>query len=225
MVKKDPIVGDIPTKFLKAILTIPALCCVFMILSLFGCSEGIKYKKATIKPNEFTCSNKAIVITRIGHRYKGLLSKGEVLANYDFAKANLEYTSLKTRHAYHVEAPFFQSRSDYNFLMIDPGTYVLENVSFELGNATFFSKDDGINPGTEHFLFGGFTVKPGEILYIGNINIGLEDKPEIPDVQVIDNYEQGVEAFRNKYPKFSLYPVNKRLFNTKKVLTQEDLDC
>ncbi len=89
----------------------------------------------------------------------------------------------------------------------------METISYTLGDTKFCSTLEGLNPGRENFVYGGFTVNPGEIVYIGNIDLNSDTTSRDGMIVVYDNYQEVVSAFYKKYPEFSKYPVKKQLFD------------
>lgn len=96
----------------------------------------------------------------------------------------------------------------YYVLMIDPGVYVLESMHYTLGDTSYFSTVDGLNPGREDFAYGGFVVKSGEIVYLGDINVNMSDSTSNM-LKVYDEFPKAEHYFRKQYPELSHYPIKK----------------
>jgi hypothetical protein len=63
-------------------------------------------------------------------------------------------------------------------------------------------------------LLASFTVKPGEIVYIGDINLSTSTAGMVTgniNFKIKDNYEEVVKDFKQKYPQFKNRLVVKRL--------------
>lgn len=197
---------------------------LLLLTTLTGCF-GRHYADAKVKELQFVQGNKAIIITRAAHSYKGLIFNGEVDAAYEFAKADSNYPDLKTRYSYRPPSGDMQlfglGGKQYDFLMVDPGTYVLENISYTMGDTKYFSILDGLNPGTEHFTYGGFTVKAGEIVYLGNMDIDLNVRNNTSHITTGDDYDNAVKAFLKKHPEFSTHPIRKKFLETRGTLLKQ----
>lgn len=174
---------------------------IFCLALLSGC---VKYADSSVKYPEFTKGNKSIVIMRADSRYKLLIFKGSTPVQVVIAKVDSRYPDKKTRLRYINEGALLRR----DFLMIEPGTYVLDYATYELGDTKYYTIRDGLNPGTEHFVYGGFKVKPGEIIYVGDLNFDLGKDLSIT---TIDNYDDATNAFLKKYPEFSGHKIKKQL--------------
>lgn len=194
---------------------------MIILLPLVGCG-GITYKSPAVRPQELHSGQKAIVITKASHKYKGFILSGEVPVGYRIARADTNYPELKTRHAYRsVDATSFTVwKQPYSIFMVEPGTYVVEDISYAVGDTTYSSTLDGLNPGDERFIYGGFSVKPGEIVYLGDLDINLRDQKQVK-IGVVDNYDEAVKMFHKKHPDLASKPVNKKFFNPNGSLSQQ----
>lgn len=195
--------------FFKTVLKV----CVSVPLMLIVCAcGGIKYSSHKVKLDQFQEGKKAIIITSLSSKYKGWILNGTTPVDYTFSRADQNYSTLNTRHAYRINNAGFIPNTRYNVLMIDPGIYVLESVTYALGNATYETTMEGLNPGNEKFVYGGFKVDSGQIVYLGDIDFNMHtDKRNRVDVTITDNYEKAKQFLNKKYPELSSTPTKKDL--------------
>jgi hypothetical protein len=71
----------------------------------------------------------------------------------------------------------------------------------------YYSTVDGLNKGRENFAYGGFSVKAGDIVYIGNIDADLHEGK----LKTLDRYDNAVAYFRKKHPNLATHPIKKDL--------------
>jgi len=182
---------------------------LFCSINLTACGSGIRYANHKFKADQFHTGEKAVVLVRVSSKYKGWILRGETSVSYSFAKVDSNYPSLKTRHAYLVDGAW--KNNYYAVLMVDPGIYVLETISYNMGDSDYYSAKDGLNPGKENFLYGGFNIKPGEVVYLGDINIDFHSKEK--DIFVSDNLEKAKLFLNKKYPDLSTQTITTRLLD------------
>lgn len=101
--------------------------------------------------------------------------------------------------------------------MVDPGEYVLENLKYVCGNVTYVSTLNALvpSPNGEKYVYGKFYVAPGEIVYLGNINVSFANKQSI--LLIEDKYEEAAKYLISKYPSFRLENIKKRFMSVNSV--------
>ena len=97
--------------------------------------------------------------------------------------------------------------------MVDPGFYVIEELNYGY-NPHYYSTADGYLPDTKKVIYGGFSVKPREIVYLGDITVDATNV-KMP-ISVGDSYEQAEQFFYKKYSNFSTIGITKRFFSVNK---------
>ena len=126
------------------------------------------------------------------------------------------------------------TNEQYAFYEVKPGFYYLNDiyqlnrailpfgfvVSFVGADMGFFSPSfnlsiSGWNKELKAPNFTSFETKPGEIVYIGDINFSfMHQKHWIRgkiNLDIQDNYDEAVKYFREKFPEYKNKPVIKRL--------------
>lgn len=191
-------------KNLKVVKFLAIVAGILCLAFLSGCANR-RFADSSVKNSEFARGNKSIVIMRAGSRFDALIFKGSVPVWVAIAKVDSRYPDKKTRLSYLNEDLLLRR----DFLMIEPGTYVLDKASYTLGDTEYLTTLDGLNPGTEHFVYGGFKAKPGEIIYLGDLNFDFSTNSL--SITAIDNFDSAIKAFLKKYPEFSSYQIKKKL--------------
>jgi len=192
---------------------------IALSLGLSAC--GPKYADHKFRAKQFETGGKSVVLVKAFHRNRRCFMNIDIPVNYSFAKIDQNYPRTKLRHAYYVknQGKFFSSWYDfwgdrYTVLMLDPGIYVVEKISYSNASAEIYSTSDGLNPGKENFVYGGFEVKPGEVIYLGDINFAL------PNITVTDNIDKAKLFLSKKYPELDHRILQKRLLDLNGSLSQ-----
>lgn len=193
-------------------LQIKVLFLFLGMLSLMGCGGGLKYLSHKVNEQAFCNNNKAIVITKVYGRHKPLIGhESEYRSAYSFAKLDSNYPNIKTRERYRVnEAPLIWP--DYEVLMLDPGEYVVEELCYNFGDTNYYSSAEGYIPDSQHVIYARFTVKPNEVVYLGNLE--LEPKKIGRSVRVLNSYDDAAKYFYKKYPCFAREKIINRNYIT-----------
>ncbi|MDB6096090.1 MAG: hypothetical protein JWM09_368 [Francisellaceae bacterium] len=194
---------------LKKILKLSSILLIALMIS--GC--GKKYANPTVKQDEFLQGQKAIVITKMIHPYKALFFNTTMPVDYSLSKVDENYSDKIKRHEYRGNLNTFLLKDTYDILMIDPGIYALESMSYSIDNynyiTSYFTTADGYNPDTENFVYGGFSINPGEIIYLGDFDINLNANNF--GIWIQDNYDKAKAYFDKRYPLISNTIIKKAL--------------
>ncbi len=103
--------------------------------------------------------------------------------------------------------------------LVSPGTYALTDISLKLARSVniirHFVTDKSKLIKDDEPLAGTFTVKPGEVVYIGNFYLDCTIDP-MPwrYYTKAEHFDEGLEGYRAKYPFLKLDDVQYRLFET-----------
>jgi len=87
--------------------------------------------------------------------------------------------------------------------MIEPGIYIIENLSWYERNKIYSSKEPGISNDGK-ITYGAFEVKPNEVVYIGDFevnNVGLIFMKI--DMKRHHKFEKAKKQMSKKYPGFA----------------------
>ena len=227
---------------MKTLKQIPFL--LFIVL-LAGCSTPLKYIDRNIKPAEFAQNNKAIVIMKVFNAEETLLSIKQTHCPYpnclpghiyfSIARVDEDYYS-KQPHLYlsekvnktnfpAVDLTDYTKDEPYEMFMIDPGTYVIEKlITYSPSNSARYIRYAGrgvvaSQKDQKDVLFavwGYFTVKAGEVVYLGDIYYQMSkyynqtDCIRQPKGTIVNRYANAIKEFKANYPALASYPIQNR---------------
>ncbi len=189
-----------------------SLLLLISVLTLAGCGAGLKYASHKVNDAEFCAKNKAIVITKVYGRHKPLIGcEREYRAGYALAKVDSNYCNLHARHRYKIREASLVS-PEYDILMIEPGEYVIEEICYTFGDTIYTSSAEGYIPGTGQAVYAKFTVKPNEIVYLGDLDI--MPKQTGRPTKVLNSCGQAEKYFYKKYPNLAQEKITNRNYIT-----------
>ena len=195
--------------------------CVIAILgllpSLIIAAEPVGLNEETYK------TNLGVIIIQVnwGRTWKcGQFENAQLQAltftKSPFNKSNETSLELKTHSKLFVDNKFLP----YAYV-VQPGEYILTAFDVKVARSTADvmhikgTKDNLIKEGKP--VGGIFTVKPGEIVYIGHFGLECSAEPFLWRYYIDgrSEFESYIDGFRKKYPFVKDIPVQFRLFSTK----------
>lgn len=110
---------------------------------------------------------------------KQLFNKNKANKKTALAFPKSEYRILRPNAFF---LPFSYAHTIYH---IQPGTYYISYVAIESQAGVYYSEAPGLNnAGT--IAYGAFTIKPGEVLYLGDLECQWHSSNKIKKFQVVD---------------------------------------
>lgn len=219
-----------------------------MLLSS-GCGTPIKYASSTMNETEVLNHQKAVAIVRVRHAERGYSDPEEChipeyhsrRMHFTLSRVDDDYPNEETRLSYRSKPwvkhsmpilEFFDplEKQAYDAFMLKPGLYVIEELFYpgrDQYDFMYYTMADGFKNLRGHLIapYGWFRVKPGDIVYLGDIYYKMADMNLLAEqikfqrnvhptgglITVFDEYEKAVQYFKNKYPQLSNKPIKKDL--------------
>lgn len=186
---------------MKKISSSCMLICLFFLLA----SCGRSYPNRDYNETVFQESNRGVVFTKLGK--KNQFFDTETKAAFEIVKIDPRtFLSSSGGLRYQIGAGWLEGfklknmspwSKPHEMLMIEPGTYVIENISVEGGNVHYRSRFPGLVLG--QVSYGGFTVKPGEVIYLGDLYFEVDvDKSFYLSKE--DNFLKLQKAVKKSHP-------------------------
>lgn len=147
-----------------------AFCLAFTAL-LTSCA-GRAYRDHEVTTTTIE-NSQAVVVLKI-RAEKELFSFGrEPRVSFDLAKIDRTTFEAPLKGVYyHVKPGFFDGvnpwAKEWEVLAVEPGFYVIDNISWKMGNTTYYTGKELI-PSFCPVKWGGFEVKPGTVNYVGDL--------------------------------------------------------
>jgi hypothetical protein len=180
---------------------------ILSVLVLSGCAGGPKYAKHKVNLEEFQMGNKAIVITKAHGKDKNIFGRTtESSAAISLARVDSNYPEVMKRLRYRNNTTGFRK---YDIFMIEPGDYALEEIVYHNGNIMRYTTTDGYLPDQKQYIFAQFSVKPNDIIYLGDIVVDHANVRK--HLALYDSHEKAQEYFNKKYPALAGKLVRKHL--------------
>lgn len=131
---------------------------LLLAIVLFGqsCANHLNHK---VNINSYKSKPKAIIAIEMVYLEKGIFWDSNIPVEFTLAKVEPEYFSDK-RKTYRIKKP--------GTIMIDPGTYVIDNIRLESGSSIWMSTSNGLLSNGE-VVFGAFSVQSGKLYDTGQI--------------------------------------------------------
>ena len=168
------------------------------LITLSGCSSG--FHSSELEMNDRSLAEKAIVVARIHAPHTNMVL-GETDSVVCSVWQNTDNSELKYNFYVPGALSYFQP-ADLQEHMIVPGTYALKSMRYKIYGTEYdlsFSKNTKIT----------FTAKPGEVVYLGDIEI-VNPKGGEYSLKVADNFEAAEKQLKRDLPGLNK-PMETRL--------------
>lgn len=161
-----------------------------------------------------------IVQVNWGRRWKCNTYENAQLQAITFTKSPIDVPGPVSLELETPSKLFVDNRFLPYALVVLPGEYVLTAFDVKIARSTTdvahikASKENLIKDGKP--VGGSFTVKPGEIVYVGHFGLDCGAEPFLWRYYIDgrDEFERYVDDFRQKFPFVKTVPVQFRLFST-----------
>lgn len=179
------------------------------VVFLAACnSRSYQKHEMVVSTFEANKDNKAIVI---------LKAKGK--ASFIGATPKVSFDLVRIPHGEEKEvfyrvAPGLFSQfkfwgSGRECLMIEPGFYIIDNISWQAGNTTYFTKQDR-SPSLFPVKYGAFEVKPGTVNYLGDFEF-LCNQSQLA-LNKVDNLSEVKAELEKNHPELSSQLISIEFF-------------
>ena len=193
----------------------PTFLALILFVFLAGCASGPQ--KHTPKLELLEQHKTALILAKGSYFQKNLIASNDNPITYEFARLDDHYMDKKSRFFYQSKVDLVKqlkntisSDQGYDVFMVEPGTYVLENMRAHIGNAIITTKFNGINFNNQ-VTYGAFTVKAGELLYVGDFQFKFDGDQKKYVLLVTDHSDSAVNYLKEHYPEYENLPLKTRL--------------
>jgi hypothetical protein len=146
------------------------LLIVFLLL-LCACSRR-SYQESEYVSSKFEREQLAVVVLKM--RGKSTFIGASPKITFDLVRIDKQRGTSDGKHLYHFSPGFFGKfnvwSKEYLCLMVEPGFYIIDNISWTQGNVNYFTPT-GMIPTACPVQYGAFEVKPGSVNYLGDLEV------------------------------------------------------
>lgn len=181
---------------------------LFLAFFLSGCA-GRSYQGHAYNASLFEENEKAVVVFKM----TGQSSLIGAIPKVSFDLVQVDEVTKKPKRFYRVSPSFFQRlnvwKQPWECLMVEPGTYVIDHISWNIGNTTFKTDDFFSEGPIISVKWGGFHVKPKTVNYVGDLEVSCSNNKAL-SIKHIDRYEEAKEALETRDPALAkrLAPID-----------------
>jgi len=94
---------------------------------------------------------------------------------------------------------------DYICMMVEPGFYIIDNISWSEGNVNYYTPTGAI-PIANPVQFGAFEVNPGTVNYLGDLEI-YSVRASL-GINKINQFDKAKAALEEKHPELAPYLIH-----------------
>ena len=179
--------------------------CLFFAVLLTSCGGRI-YQDPEVVISDVKTEKQAVVVFKAQGKQSFLSIGNGPKVSFDLAK--VEPFGSKTPLSsvfYRVKPGFFSNLNpwagQWKILMIEPGFYIIDNISWESGNTTYYTGEDW-SLTSRPVKYGAFEVKPGTVNYLGNLEFGTNKKCELV-ISHTAQFSEAKEMLRKSHPEIA----------------------
>ncbi len=172
---------------------------IFTTFALISCNQRA-YQDHQVKTASFS-DQKAIVVLNV-HGKTSLIGISpkvsfDLVRVENFLEESAKQTCYRVKHLGLLNF----GRPKTRFLMVEPGLYVIDNISWTSGNVTYEAPQDPI-PSVIPVKYGAFRVEPGTVNYIGDLEFSCGKGHKL-SITNRDRFEDALAELRAKHPEIS----------------------
>ena len=181
--------------------------CICLLFAVFLTSCGGRtYQDPEVVISDVEAEKQAVVVFKVRGKRPLLAIGNGPKVSFDLAKIEPLTSEISiSKVFYRVKPGFFNKlnpwSSQWNVLMIQPGFYVIDNISWESGNTTYYARKDPI-PTSCPVKYGAFQVKPGTVNYLGDLEFGVGKGCRLA-IAHTDQFPDAQEMLRKSHPEIA----------------------
>lgn len=176
------------------------LLIIFAVL-LCACNSR-SYQDSEYVSSKFEQKQQAVIVFTM--RGQSTFTGAAPKVTFDLVRINKQSGLADGQHLYHFEPGFFGGLNvwgkDYLCLMIEPGFYIIDNISWYQGNVHYFTPKGSL-PIANPVQYGAFEVKPGSVNYVGDLEVYCHQA--MLGVNRINHFEKAKTALEKKHPELA----------------------
>lgn len=180
-----------------------SFCFIFAIF--FTSCSSRKYQDSEVVISDIQAEKQAIAVFKVRGKQPPLSFGNGPKVSFDLAK--IEPITSKapiSKIFYRVKPGYFSKlnpwSNQWTILMVQPGFYVIDNISWTSGNTTYSSPKD-VLPSSSPVKFGAFEVKAGTVNYIGNLE--FSSKGGVLNIVYTDQFSEAKESLSKTHPELA----------------------
>jgi hypothetical protein len=182
---------------------------VICALLLCACNSR-SYQDSEYVSSQFKQEQKAVIVFTM--RGQSTFTGAAPKVTFDLVRINKEIGVADGQHIYHFSPGFFGGLNtwskDYLCLMVEPGFYIIDNISWAQGNVTYYTPKTAL-PIANPVQFGAFEVKPGSVNYLGDLEIYCHQAAL--GINKNNRFDQAKDALTKKHPELAPYLTHAEL--------------
>lgn len=176
---------------------------VVLALLLSACNNRV-YQDSEYVSSKFSDQRLAVVVFKI--RGKSTFTGAAPKVTFDLVRINKQIGIADGQCLYHFSPGFFGKLNtwdkDYLCLMIEPGFYIIDNISWSEGNVNYYTPTNML-PIANPVQFGAFEVKAGTVNYLGDLEVYCHQAAL--GINKINRFEDAKAALEKKHPELAPY--------------------
>lgn len=146
---------------------------LFVVLALFlSACNNRSYQDSEYVSTKFAEKKQAVVVFKM--RGKSSLLGSAPKVTFDLVRINKQMGIADGSATYHFSPGFFGIYNawdkGYLCLMVEPGFYIIDNISWTEGNVNYYATKDLV-PTSNPVKYGAFEVQPGTVNYLGDLEV------------------------------------------------------
>lgn len=174
-----------------------------MVVTLFLCAcSGRSYQDSAYVSSKFKQEQLAVVIFKM--RGKSGLIGAAPKVTFDLVRIDRQMGVADGQHLYHFSPGFFGKFNVWDqghlCLMVEPGFYVIDNISWQQGNVTYRTAEDFF-PVASPVRYGAFEVKPGSVNYLGDLEVYCHQA--MLGINKVNRFDDAKAALEKKHPELA----------------------
>jgi hypothetical protein len=183
---------------------------MMLVLLLCACS-GRSYQDSEYVSSKFKEEQQAVIIFKM--RGKSTFTGAAPKVTFDLVKIDKQLGIADGKHLYHFSPGFFSKLNvwdkDYLCLMIQPGFYIIDNISWTQGNVNYYT-DKGALPTAYPVQYGAFEVKPGSVNYLGDLEVYCQQAAL--SINKVNQFEEAKAVLEKSHPELAPYLTHIEFF-------------
>lgn len=174
---------------------------VILGLMLLCACGGRSYQSSEYVTSKFEKEQLAVVVFKMRGTSNFFGAAPQV--TFDLVKIDKQLRLADGEHLYHFAPGLFTLgpwSKEYLYLMVEPGFYIIDNISWTQGNTRYYTPI-GALPVTTPVQYGAFEVTPGSVNYIGDLEVYCHQAAL--HINHANRFEEAKAALEKSHPELA----------------------
>ncbi|MBS0615870.1 MAG: hypothetical protein JSR58_04895 [Verrucomicrobia bacterium] len=176
---------------------------IVLVVILCACSSRT-YQKSEYVSSQFAQDKLAVIVFKM--RGKANFIGAAPKVTFDLVRINKEIGVADGKFIYNFSPGFFGKLNvwgkDYLCLMIEPGFYIIDNISWTEGNVNYFTPK-GALPMANPVQYAAFEVKPGTVNYLGDLEVYCHQA--LLGINRVNEFDKAKASLEKNHPELAPY--------------------